>query len=97
MLVAPATSYFRANTPVMILTDGVLSQLNFETLLAPGWPNPRSRFAVPGRHADLNIHYWIEDATLLTAPSLAMLAVAKPACVTTERQSAASGQSRLSQ
>jgi CHAT domain-containing protein/Flp pilus assembly protein TadD len=75
LLVAPASTLFRPNTPVMILTDGALSQLNFETLLAPG-PNPRPDSQ--NSDTDLNIHYWIEDATLLTAPSLAMLAEAKP-------------------
>jgi len=75
LLVAPASSHFHANAPVMILTDGVLSQLNFETLLAPG-PNPSHDSQ--NSDTDLNIHYWIEDATLLTAPSLAMLAEAKP-------------------
>lgn len=75
LLVAPASSLLRANTPVMILTDGALSQLNFETLLAPG-PDPNQ--SVKNSDSKGSIHYWIEDATLLTAPSLAMLAVAKP-------------------
>ena len=75
LLVAPALSHFRPNTPILILTDGALSQLNFDTLLAPG-PNPNHDSQ--DAESDLNIHYWIEHATLLTAPSLAMLAVAKP-------------------
>ncbi len=66
MLVAPAVSLIRPNTPAMILADGPLSLLNFETLIAP---------ATATRPA----HYWIEDATLSAAPSLAMLAAAKPA------------------
>ena len=36
ILVAPAAKLIRSNAPVMILADGALSQLNFETLLAPG-------------------------------------------------------------
>jgi CHAT domain-containing protein len=77
LLVAPATGLIHTDTPVMILADGVLSQLNFETLLAPG-PGPDPE---PDQDADVghNLHYWIDDATLLSAPSLAMLAAAKPA------------------
>ena len=61
MLVAPARDLIRPASTVMILNDGVLSQLNFETLIAPE-PSP---------------HYWIEDATLISAPSLRLLAAAK--------------------
>jgi CHAT domain-containing protein len=64
-LVAPAAKLIRPNAPVMILADGALSQLNFETLLAPG----------PGNAT----HYWINDQTLLSAPSLELLAAARPA------------------
>jgi len=67
MLVEPAANLIHPNTPVMILTDRALSQLNFETLIAP---------AQNGKTQD---HYWIEDVTLTSAPSLAMLAAAKPA------------------
>jgi CHAT domain-containing protein len=66
MLVAPSAKLIRPDVPVMILADGPLSQLNFETLMVPG--------ASPGQAP----HYWIEDATLIAAPSLAMLAAAKP-------------------
>jgi len=66
MLAAPAATMIRPNMPVMILADGPLSELNFETLIAPG--------SASGSQP----HYWIEDATLIAAPSLAMLASAKP-------------------
>ncbi len=62
-LVAPARELIRTGSTVVILDDGALSQLNFETLIASG-PAP---------------HYFIEDATLISAPSLHMLASAKPA------------------
>jgi CHAT domain-containing protein len=62
-LVAPAAKLIRPKAPVMILADGALSQLNFETLLAPG----------------PSLHYWIEDQTLLSAPSLELLASYRPA------------------
>ncbi len=75
ILVAPASGLLGPNRPVMILADGALNQLNFETLLAPG-PSPQ-----PDRNSDQSpdSHYWIDDATLLAAPSLAMLDAAKPA------------------
>jgi len=63
MLVAPASDLIRPDAHVIVLADGELSKLNFETLIVPG-PHP---------------HYWIEDATLLSAPSLRMMANAQPA------------------
>jgi CHAT domain-containing protein len=62
MLLAPARELIRPGSTVVILNDGVLSQLNFETLIAPG-PTP---------------HYFIEDATVVSASSLELLASAKP-------------------
>jgi len=59
-LVAPAQDLIRPGSTVAILGDGALSQLNFETVIVPA-PKP---------------HYWIEDATLISAPSLYMLASA---------------------
>jgi CHAT domain-containing protein len=67
MLVAPAAKLLRPDTPIMILTDGALSQLNFETLIVPG--------QLPGQKP----HYWIDESTVMSAPSLAMLGAAKPA------------------
>jgi CHAT domain-containing protein len=61
-LIAPAGHLIRPGSQVVILSDGALSQLNFETLIVPG-PTP---------------HYFIDDATLISAPSLYMLASAKP-------------------
>jgi CHAT domain-containing protein len=61
-LIAPAASLIRSGSNVIILSDGVLSQLNFETFIVPA-PHP---------------HYWIDDATVISAPSLFMLASAKP-------------------
>ena len=61
-LIAPARDLIPPGSPVIIFSDGILSQLNFETLIEPG-PTPR---------------YFIEDATLISAPSLFMLASAKP-------------------
>jgi CHAT domain-containing protein len=75
LLVAPAAKLIRRDSPVMILADGSLSQLNFETLLVPG-PAPGIS---PGSNPGPAAHYLLEDATLLSAPSLAMLAAPKPA------------------
>ena len=66
MLIAPAAGLIRPGIQVMILADGPLSELNFETLIVPG--------NIPGQP----LHYWIDDATVMSAPSLAMLAAAKP-------------------
>jgi CHAT domain-containing protein len=60
MLIAPAQKLIPANSRVILLPDGSLYGLNFETLIAPE-PKP---------------HYWIEDMTLTTASSLTMLAAA---------------------
>lgn len=72
-LVAPAAKVIRIGVPVIILADGELSQLNFETLLAPG-PVPDSP---RGSGRSSNVHYLIDDLTLVSAPSLAMLAASR--------------------
>jgi CHAT domain-containing protein len=76
LLVGPAAGLIRPSRPVMILADGALNQLNFETLLVPG-PSPQP-VSSSGQGSSPDLHYWIDDATLLSAPSLAMLAAAKP-------------------
>jgi len=56
-LIAPAQRLIPANSRVILMPDGSLYGLNFETLIAPD-PRP---------------HYWIEDVTLTTGSSLALL------------------------
>jgi CHAT domain-containing protein/tetratricopeptide (TPR) repeat protein len=73
-LVAPAAQLIDAKRPIMILADGALNQLNFETLLVPA-ADPQAR---GGSQQTAPMHYWIDDVTLLSAPSLAMLAAARP-------------------
>lgn len=63
ILIAPAAQLIKPGSKVIILDDGPLSQLNFETLIIPGKP----------------AHYWIEDASLVSAPALYLLASSKPA------------------
>jgi CHAT domain-containing protein len=57
MLVQPAAKLIPSGSRVIVLPDGSLYSLNFETLIVP-------------RHAH---HYWIEDVTLTTANSLTLL------------------------
>jgi CHAT domain-containing protein/Tfp pilus assembly protein PilF len=61
VLVAPARNLITPNSRVILITDGSLDNLNFETLLAPGSA----------------LHYWIEDATLMSASSLRVLAASE--------------------
>jgi CHAT domain-containing protein len=61
VLVAPARRLITPNSQVILITDGSLDGLNFETLLVPG--------ELP--------HYWIEDATVVSASSLRVLAASQ--------------------
>jgi CHAT domain-containing protein/tetratricopeptide (TPR) repeat protein len=63
LIVAPAVAGLPANTRIVIVPDGALHAVNFETLPVDG---PRR-------------HYWIEDAEIQIAPSLASLTTTKPA------------------
>jgi CHAT domain-containing protein/Tfp pilus assembly protein PilF len=56
ILLSPARELVPAGSSVVIVPDGELHNLNFETLPVPG-EKP---------------HYWIEDATVAVAPSLAV-------------------------
>jgi CHAT domain-containing protein len=81
MLIAPAAGVLRPEAQVVILADGTLSQLNFETLLVPGPSSDAQTASAPA--APLN--YLLEDFTFSSAPSLAMLAAAAPATDTSSR------------
>jgi len=59
-LVGPAQKFIAQNSRVILLPDGSLYSLNFETLIVPE-PKP---------------HFWIEDVTITTASSLSLLASA---------------------
>ncbi len=74
MLLSPASALLHPNTPVIILADGILSQLNFETLLVPDAdPGAPSNAASNAR-----MHYLLGDLIVSSAPSLAMLNAAQP-------------------
>jgi CHAT domain-containing protein len=62
-LVAPAAEMIPKGSKVLIIPDGVLNGLNFETLLAPGSGSS---------------HYWIEDVTIRNANSIRMLSGVNP-------------------
>lgn len=61
-LIAPAKGLLGGNAKVFILPDGSLNNLNFETLVVDA-PTP---------------HYWIEDADVVNASSLRVLAASLP-------------------
>ncbi len=56
-LVQPAESLIARNPRVVIIPDGSLARLNFETLVVPGEPP----------------HFWIEDASTTVASSMMLL------------------------
>ena len=60
MLVAPAAPWIPADARVIIVPDGALHEINFETLIVDA---PRR-------------HYWIDDVQVEIAPSLATLTAA---------------------
>jgi CHAT domain-containing protein len=62
-LVAPAADMIPKGSKVLIIPDGALNGLNFETLLVPG----------SGKS-----HYWIEDVTIRNANSIRMLTGVTP-------------------
>jgi len=62
-LIAPLASLIPANARVVIVPDGALHSLNFETLPVSGENGGKP-------------HYWIEDVTVAIAPSLAIAAAA---------------------
>ena len=57
LLVAPAQSRIQKGSRVVIVPDGALHELSFDTLVVPS-PVP---------------HYWIEDVVTMRAPSLGLL------------------------
>jgi CHAT domain-containing protein len=61
LLIEPAKRLIPRGSRVILLPDGSLYGLNFETLLVPG-PKP---------------HFWIEDVTLTTASSLTLLSAGR--------------------
>jgi CHAT domain-containing protein/tetratricopeptide (TPR) repeat protein len=65
ILVAPARDLIPKNARVVIIADGALYGLNFETLIAPAAGQQRAP-----------AHYWIDDVTVTNSSSLVLLAQA---------------------
>jgi CHAT domain-containing protein len=65
-LIAPVADLLTNGARVVVVPDGVLHNLNFETLIV-STPQP---------------HYWIEDATISVAPSLSIVRAGKPVAPT---------------
>jgi CHAT domain-containing protein/tetratricopeptide (TPR) repeat protein len=59
-LVAPVQSHIPPGASVVIVPDGALGRINFETLTT-------------GEGTERGKHYWIEDVTIQIAPALALL------------------------
>jgi CHAT domain-containing protein len=75
VLLSPAAASLPRGSHLIILADGILSQLNFETLLVLGTAGS----AQPNTASNTQLHYLIDDFVVSSAPSIAMLAAAKPA------------------
>ncbi len=72
-LIAPAQSLLKKDAKVLIIPDGSLNNLNFETLLVPEPKLPAPNPSQP------KLHYWIEDVTIADASSLRILSGASTA------------------
>jgi len=68
-LVKPLSSLIPKGARVIVVPDGALNTLNFETLPVPGERR----------------HYWIEDVEIAVAPSLGTLSIKAPVSTTTDR------------
>jgi CHAT domain-containing protein/Tfp pilus assembly protein PilF len=62
LLIKPASAWLTRGSRVILVADGALHGLNFETLPVAGATR----------------HYWIEDVELQTAPGLSMLTAPRP-------------------
>jgi CHAT domain-containing protein len=93
-LIAPAQPSLKKNSKVLIIPDGGLNNLNFETTLVPDKsvsdkhvPDKKSipNVSLSGQQSatvvvpKASLHYWIEDATVANASSLRILASAPAA------------------
>ncbi len=83
-LVAPAQALLKMNAKVVVIPDGSLNNLNFETLLVSA--RIVSEAKMPGPNLpEPKLHYWIEDVTIANASSLRILAGARTAKLNRDR------------
>jgi CHAT domain-containing protein/Tfp pilus assembly protein PilF len=75
ILVAPAQAHIPKGSRVVIVPDGALHQLSFDTLVVPS-PAP---------------HYWIEDVVAMRAPSLGLLTAPRATATPPDRDLLAIG------
>ena len=69
-LIVPAQSLLAHDGKVIIIPDGSLNNLNFETLVVP---TPAEAKSGEGKPAEPKPHFWIEDADVANASSLRVL------------------------
>jgi CHAT domain-containing protein len=84
-LVAPASPWIPSGASLLIVPDGALHGLNFETLPV----NPKGPNESNNRHELAKRHYWIEDVEIQIVPSLGLLADARSNGVSQAARSAA--------
>jgi CHAT domain-containing protein/Flp pilus assembly protein TadD len=66
-LVGPTQDLLKKDAKVVVIPDGTLNNLNFETLLVSGPIVSEAKLPEP------KLHYWIEDVTVANASSLRIL------------------------
>jgi len=71
-LIEPAHSLLKKDAKVLVIPDGSLNNLNFETLLVPEPKLSGPNLSEPDV-SQPKLHYWIEDATIAEASSLRVL------------------------
>ncbi|MGA8270763.1 MAG: CHAT domain-containing protein [Candidatus Sulfotelmatobacter sp.] len=85
-LIAPARALLKKDAKVIIIPDGSLNNLNFETVLVPDAEGAEARVSkiklaeskLPGaKTSDAKLHYWIDDVTIADASSLRVLSGAQ--------------------
>ncbi len=72
ILVAPAQSLLKKDAKIVIIPDGSLNNLNFETLLVSGPVVSDTKLPRPPL-PEARVHFWIEDVTIANANSLRIL------------------------
>jgi CHAT domain-containing protein/tetratricopeptide (TPR) repeat protein len=74
-LVGQAQDLLQKDAKVVVIPDGSLNNLNFETLLVPGPIISEAKRPAP-QSPEPKLHYWIEDVTIANASSLRILGAA---------------------
>ncbi len=83
-LIAPAQALLMKDARVIVIPDGSLNNLNFETLLVSDpklsdakRSDPKQSGTTPSElKSEAKLHYWIEDATIANASSLRVFGAA---------------------